>query len=57
MTMTEMAAGPGSAAARDLPQNAWLQAEDIARAITFVITQPAHVAINEIMVRPTAQEH
>jgi NADP-dependent 3-hydroxy acid dehydrogenase YdfG len=57
MTLTEMAAGPGSAAARDLPQNAWLQAEDIARAITFVITQPAHVAINEIMVRPTAQEH
>ncbi|MER6086606.1 SDR family oxidoreductase [Streptomyces bluensis] len=57
MTATEMATGPGSAAARGLPQNLWLRAEDIARAITFVITQPPHVAINEIMVRPTAQEH
>jgi NADP-dependent 3-hydroxy acid dehydrogenase YdfG len=29
-----------------------LQAEDIARAIIYVVTQPAHVAINEILVRP-----
>lgn len=57
MTATEMATGPGSAAARGVPQNVWLRAEDIARAITFMITQPPHVAINEIMVRPTAQEH
>jgi NADP-dependent 3-hydroxy acid dehydrogenase YdfG len=33
-----------------------LQADDIARAITYVVTQPAHVAINEILVRPTDQE-
>jgi len=32
-----------------------LQAEDIARAITFVVTQPAHVAVNELLVRPTDQ--
>jgi len=32
-----------------------LQAEDIARAIVYVVTQPAHVAINEILVRPTDQ--
>jgi NADP-dependent 3-hydroxy acid dehydrogenase YdfG len=57
MTMTEMATGPGAAAARGLPRDAWLDAEDIARAITFMITQPPHVAVNEIMVRPTAQEH
>lgn len=57
MTVTEMATGPGAAAARGLPQNTWLHAEDIARAIAFMITQPPHVAINEIMVRPTAQEH
>ncbi|WP_079173815.1 SDR family NAD(P)-dependent oxidoreductase [Streptomyces monashensis] len=57
LTATEMATGPGSAAARGLPQNAWLHPEDIARAITFMITQPPHVAVNEIMVRPTAQEH
>lgn len=32
-----------------------LQAEDIARAIVFVVSQPAHVAINELLVRPTDQ--
>ncbi|MEU8694982.1 SDR family NAD(P)-dependent oxidoreductase [Streptomyces sp. NPDC048665] len=57
LTATEMATGPGSAAARGMPQKAWLHADDIARAITFMVTQPPHVAINEIMVRPTAQEH
>ncbi|MFE9171837.1 SDR family NAD(P)-dependent oxidoreductase [Streptomyces kebangsaanensis] len=57
MTMTEMAIGAGHLAARDLPQDAWLRAEDLARAITFMITQPSHAAVNEIMMRPTAQEH
>jgi len=33
-----------------------LQAEDIARAITYVVTQPPHVAVNEVLVRPTAQQ-
>ena len=33
-----------------------LQAEDIARAICYVVTQPPHVAINEVLVRPTDQE-
>jgi NADP-dependent 3-hydroxy acid dehydrogenase YdfG len=33
-----------------------LQAEDIAEAIEFVITRPRHVAVNEILVRPTEQE-
>src|SRR3954454_1188030 len=33
-----------------------LQAEDIARAIRYVVTQPPHVAINEVLVRPTDQE-
>ena len=32
-----------------------LQAEDVARAIVHVVTQPPHVAINEILVRPTEQ--
>ena len=32
-----------------------LQAEDIGRIIVNVITQPAHVAINEVLVRPTDQ--
>lgn len=33
-----------------------LQSEDIADAVTYVVTRPRHVAINEILVRPTEQE-
>jgi NADP-dependent 3-hydroxy acid dehydrogenase YdfG len=33
-----------------------LQADDVARAIVYVLTQPPHVAINEVLVRPTDQE-
>jgi NADP-dependent 3-hydroxy acid dehydrogenase YdfG len=33
-----------------------LQADDIARAILYVVTQPPHVAVNEVLVRPTDQE-
>ena len=57
MTTTEMATGAGSGAARGLPQQAWLRSEDVARCLTFMITQPAHAAVNEIMVRPVVQEH
>jgi NADP-dependent 3-hydroxy acid dehydrogenase YdfG len=32
-----------------------LHAEDIADAILYIITRPRHVAINEILVRPTEQ--
>jgi NADP-dependent 3-hydroxy acid dehydrogenase YdfG len=32
-----------------------LEAEDIARAILYVVGQPEHVAINEVLVRPTKQ--
>jgi NADP-dependent 3-hydroxy acid dehydrogenase YdfG len=31
-------------------------ADDIARAVMFAITQPPHVDVNEILVRPTAQD-
>ena len=31
-----------------------LQAEDIADAIAYVVTRPRHVAVNEVLVRPTA---
>ena len=37
------------------PANA-LAAEDVARAVMFAVSQPAHVDVNEILVRPTAQE-
>ncbi len=33
-----------------------LQSEDIADAIAYVVTRPRHVAINEVLVRPTQQE-
>jgi NADP-dependent 3-hydroxy acid dehydrogenase YdfG len=33
-----------------------LRAEDIADAIAYVVTRPRHVAVNEILVRPTEQE-
>lgn len=34
----------------------WLQAEDIADAIRYVVTRPRHIAINEVLIRPTEQE-
>jgi NADP-dependent 3-hydroxy acid dehydrogenase YdfG len=33
-----------------------LRPEDIARAVMFAVSQPPHVDVNEILVRPTAQE-
>jgi NADP-dependent 3-hydroxy acid dehydrogenase YdfG len=33
-----------------------LEEDDIARAVMYAISQPAHVNVNEILVRPTAQQ-
>jgi NADP-dependent 3-hydroxy acid dehydrogenase YdfG len=33
-----------------------LQAEDIADAVTYIVTRPWRVAINEMLVRPTEQD-
>jgi clavulanate-9-aldehyde reducatase len=33
-----------------------LKAEDIANAIAFAVTRPAHVCVNELLVRPTNQQ-
>jgi NADP-dependent 3-hydroxy acid dehydrogenase YdfG len=33
-----------------------LRAEDIADAIVYIVTRPRHMAINEILIRPTEQE-
>ena len=33
-----------------------LQSEDIADAVAYVVTRPRHVAVNELLVRPTDQE-
>jgi NADP-dependent 3-hydroxy acid dehydrogenase YdfG len=37
------------------PSNA-LEDDDIARAVLYAISQPPHVDVNEILIRPTAQE-
>jgi NADP-dependent 3-hydroxy acid dehydrogenase YdfG len=44
---------------REVIQAQWgqrMEAEDIADAITYIVTRPAHVAINELLIRPTEQE-
>jgi NADP-dependent 3-hydroxy acid dehydrogenase YdfG len=33
-----------------------MAAEDIADAIAYIVTRPRHVAVNEMLIRPTEQE-
>ncbi len=33
-----------------------MEAADIAEAIAFIVTRPSHVAVNELLIRPTEQE-
>jgi NADP-dependent 3-hydroxy acid dehydrogenase YdfG len=40
----------------DNPVSNALHADDVARAVMFAVSQPPHVDVNEILVRPTAQE-
>ena len=40
----------------ETPSEGRLEADDIARAVMFAVGQPPHVDVNEILVRPTAQE-
>jgi NADP-dependent 3-hydroxy acid dehydrogenase YdfG len=37
-------------------QTELMQAEDIAGSILFTVTRPRHVAVNEVLIRPTEQE-
>lgn len=39
----------------DNPVDGALQADDIARAVIYAVSQPKHVDVNEILVRPVAQ--
>jgi NADP-dependent 3-hydroxy acid dehydrogenase YdfG len=34
-----------------------MEAEDIADAITYIVTRPRHMAINEMLIRPTEQDN
>jgi NADP-dependent 3-hydroxy acid dehydrogenase YdfG len=40
----------------DDPGENRLAADDIARAVMYAVTQPRHVDVNELLIRPTAQE-
>jgi NADP-dependent 3-hydroxy acid dehydrogenase YdfG len=40
----------------DEPKRGALEADDVARAVLYAVTQPPHVDVNEILVRPTSQE-
>lgn len=40
----------------DNPGEGRMTADDVARAVMFAISQPTHVDVNEILIRPTAQE-
>ena len=35
---------------------ATMTAEDVAESIVFTVTRPRHVAVNEVLIRPTEQE-
>ena len=40
----------------DNPGEGRLEAEDVARVVMFALSQPPHVDINEVLMRPTAQD-
>ena len=40
----------------DSPVSDALQPDDIARAVMYAVSEPPHVDVNEILVRPVAQE-
>jgi len=33
-----------------------MRAQDIADAVAFIVTRPRRMAVNEILIRPTAQD-
>ena len=41
----------------DEPVSGALEPDDVARAVMFAVSQPPHVDVNEILVRPTTQEN
>jgi NADP-dependent 3-hydroxy acid dehydrogenase YdfG len=41
----------------DNPGEGRLEPDDVARAVIYAVSQPPHVDVNEILIRPTAQPH
>jgi NADP-dependent 3-hydroxy acid dehydrogenase YdfG len=41
----------------DEPPKGALESDDIARAVLFAVAQPAHVDVNELLIRPTEQQN
>ncbi len=41
----------------DDPVRAALEPDDVAQAVMYAVSQPPHVDVNEILVRPTAQSN
>ena len=41
----------------DNPPQGALEPDDVARAILYAVTQPQHVDVNELLIRPTSQEN
>jgi NADP-dependent 3-hydroxy acid dehydrogenase YdfG len=38
------------------PWEGMLEADDVARAVMYAVSQPPHVDVNELVIRPTAQD-
>lgn len=57
MRVTLIEPGMVDTAFFDQPPERALQPEDIARAVLYALSQPSHVDVNEILVRPTPAVH
>lgn len=55
MVRTELTEAPDRPADPPVDDVEWLDAEDVADAVTYVVTRPPRASINELLLRPTEQ--